>query len=66
MSDAATAPAISDVVEVETLEVSCDGGTPALGHPKVYLHVDPEEGIVCPYCSRQFKLKPDTKIGGGH
>lgn len=65
MSQAATAP-VQETIEVEALEVSCDGGTPALGHPKVYLHVDAEDGVVCPYCSKHFVLKPGAKIGAAH
>ncbi|GAB3455572.1 zinc-finger domain-containing protein [Insolitispirillum peregrinum] len=65
MSQAATTP-VQEVIEVEALEVSCDGGTPALGHPKVYLHVDAEDGVVCPYCSRHFVLKPGAKISAAH
>ena len=44
-----------EVIEVNSLEVACDGGT--LGHPKVYLHIDGDKGeITCPYCSRQYVL----------
>lgn len=58
MSEPATTVADQDTVEVEHMDVACDGGTPALGHPKVYLHVDPESrDVVCPYCSRRFVLK---------
>jgi uncharacterized Zn-finger protein len=46
-----------EVISTDTSEVSCDGGGGALGHPRVYLHIAPEEGeIVCPYCSRTFRL----------
>lgn len=44
-----------DIVEVETMEVSCDGGE--LGHPKVYLALQDGEAE-CPYCDRKFVLKP--------
>ena len=51
-----------EVIEVNALEVSCDGG--ALGHPRVYLHIDPDKGeIVCPYCSRQYVLKLMARTG---
>jgi uncharacterized Zn-finger protein len=47
-----------ETIEVSNLEVSCDGGGGALGHPKVYLHIDPTFGqIVCPYCSRTYVFK---------
>ena len=35
--------------------VACDGGEGALGHPRVYLTVDPDTGFVeCPYCDKVF------------
>jgi len=47
-----------ETIEVSSLEVSCDGGGGALGHPKVYLHIDPSLGqITCPYCSRNYVFK---------
>lgn len=56
---------VTDKVEVESMEVSCDGGTPALGHPKVYLHLDPDShDVTCPYCSRTFVLKAGAHVGG--
>jgi len=46
-----------EVIEVQSLEVACDGGGGALGHPKVFLHIDQDRGeITCPYCSRQYVL----------
>ena len=56
-----------EVIEVTRLEVACDGGIEnqklGLGHPRVFLHIDPDRGdVVCPYCSRQYVLKP----GSGH
>jgi uncharacterized Zn-finger protein len=47
-----------EIVTVRTAEVSCDGGGGALGHPRVFLHIKPEEGeITCPYCSKTFRLE---------
>lgn len=40
-------------------EVSCDGGEGALGHPRVYLHMDDSGQVECPYCDRLFILKRD-------
>lgn len=65
--DTAATPMTADTVEVDSLTVSCDGGTPALGHPKVFLHIDPDEGsVVCPYCSKTFTLKEGADLSGGH
>ena len=45
-----------EVVEVETINVSCDGGGGALGHPKVFLNLV-DGRVICPYCDREFVLK---------
>ena len=53
--------------EVETVtqsRVACDGGT--LGHPRVWLQIDPVEGYVeCGYCDKRYVLKdgPADKAG---
>jgi uncharacterized Zn-finger protein len=49
--------ATDEGIEVESTVVGCDGGGGALGHPLVYLNMDPATEIVCPYCSRRFVLK---------
>lgn len=47
-----------ETIHVQSDEVACDGGGGPLGHPRVYLHIDPDKGsIVCPYCSRTYVLK---------
>jgi uncharacterized Zn-finger protein len=47
-----------ELIEVHALEVACEGVGGALGHPKVFLHIDQEAGrITCPYCSRTYLLK---------
>jgi len=48
-----------ETIEVITTEVACDGGNGPLGHPRVYLHIDHDDGdkITCPYCSRTYVLK---------
>ena len=49
-------------VETHQEEVACEGGGGALGHPRVYLHIDPEIGrITCPYCSKTFLLKQQKR-----
>lgn len=47
-----------EVVETNSLHVVCDGGAGALGHPRIYLDINPDLGqIACPYCSREFLYK---------
>ncbi len=44
-----------EVIEVQSHHVACDGGSGALGHPKVYLEIDHHAGrVACPYCSRTY------------
>ena len=48
----------AEIIIVEASTVACDGGE--LGHPRVFLQVE-ENGTICPYCSREFKLKAGVK-----
>ena len=41
---------------VSSKKVSCSGPDGPLGHPKVYLDMGDNESVVCPYCSKLFKL----------
>jgi uncharacterized Zn-finger protein len=49
-----------EIIRVKTLEVACDGSgeiPAALGHPRVFLRIEPELGYVeCGYCDRRFVL----------
>lgn len=49
-----------EVIEVVDVDVSCDGGGGALGHPKVYLSLANDGRVECPYCDRLFVRKPDA------
>ncbi|WP_299816539.1 zinc-finger domain-containing protein [uncultured Jannaschia sp.] len=52
-----------EVEKVTSLRVACDGGEPGLGHPRVWLTIDPQIGFVdCGYCDKRFELEG----GGGH
>jgi uncharacterized Zn-finger protein len=52
-------PPVRDVVHVDSSSVACDGNGGALGHPRVFLAIDPATGeIECPYCSRRFIYRP--------
>ena len=50
-----------EVFKVKTLQVACDGSgevSPALGHPRVFLRMEPDLGFVeCGYCDRRFVLE---------
>jgi uncharacterized Zn-finger protein len=53
-----------EIIQVTRREVICDGGGGALGHPRVYLHIDADQGeqVTCPYCSRVFKLLVGARL----
>ena len=55
-----------EVVEVEETTVACDGGDGALGHPRVFLHMENTNRVDCPYCGRRFVLKEGAKAASGH
>ena len=50
-----------ETIRTKTLRVACDGSgavPAALGHPRVYLHIDADLGYVdCGYCDRRFLLE---------
>jgi len=40
---------------VTSARIACDGGEGALGHPRVWLQIDPKTGWVeCGYCDKRF------------
>ena len=40
---------------VDSMRICCDGGEGALGHPRVWLSIDPQQGYVeCGYCDKKF------------
>ena len=48
-----------ETIETTSDQVACDGGGGALGHPRVYLHIDHGAGdtVTCPYCSRVYVMR---------
>lgn len=56
-----TPPAPPETEIVTSHRIACDGGEGALGHPRVWLSVDPEKGWVeCGYCDKRFVLAGDS------
>ncbi len=46
-----------ETIEVDDVEVACDGNAGYSAHPRVFLHIDYATGqIQCPYCSRLYVL----------
>lgn len=56
-----TAPPPPETFRISSLQVACDGSgavSPELGHPRVFLRIDPAVGWVeCGYCDRRFVLE---------
>jgi uncharacterized Zn-finger protein len=51
------------VIEIDSMEVACEGDGGPLGHPRVFLHIDKKNGhIQCPYCSRLYVLKGQGEL----
>ncbi len=53
-----------EIISITKDTVACDGDGGALGHPRVYLHIDEEtQEVQCPYCSRLYvKKAPSAKL----
>lgn len=48
-----------ETIYVDDLTVRCDGGEEPLGHPLVYLTLERDGEIDCPYCGRRYIHDPD-------
>ena len=44
-------------IEIDGNHVYCDGGDPALGHPKVYINLDKPGAHDCGYCGLRYVMK---------
>ncbi len=56
-----------EIIEVAETVVACNGGGGALGHPRVFLNLETNGAVDCPYCDRRFVLKAEAvESGGGH
>jgi uncharacterized Zn-finger protein len=43
-----------ETIYIDEMVAVCNGGEGPLGHPRVYLNLEPSGKIECPYCSRLF------------
>ena len=50
-----------EILTVYSEVVSCDGGGGALGHPRVWLNMEGQGQIDCPYCGRRFILAEEQE-----
>ncbi len=61
MTHDSTAHEAPEVVTVHKTRVACDGGQAGLGHPRVWLTVDPAKGWVeCPYCDTRYVYEAES------
>jgi uncharacterized Zn-finger protein len=52
---------ITEATIIDTRKVICDGGDDLLGHPKIFLEINPKiNEIVCPYCGKHFIYQEHT------
>ena len=45
----------AEIVTVTSVNLACDGGEGALGHPRVYLTMKSDH-VDCPYCGKRYVL----------
>ena len=55
-----------EIIEVDRERVGCDGGDGVGGHPLVYLTMDSQGKVDCPYCGRRFIRRPTDRGGEAH
>lgn len=56
---------IVEAKKVDSKNVACDGGGGQLGHPRVFLAIDGNNQVICPYCGQTFVLDP-AKANASH
>ncbi len=57
----------TEIIHVDDRTVACDGGDGALGHPRVFLHIEDRlQARLCPYCSRLYVLNEGAGHASGH
>jgi uncharacterized Zn-finger protein len=65
MPDGAKRPTPTEIITAHARTVACDGGNTALGHPRVFLHIEGTD-VMCPYCSRLYVLAAGAGHASGH
>ena len=54
-----------ETIYIDEMVAVCNGGEGPLGHPRVYLNLEPFGKIECPYCSRLFVNRAASVAGSG-
>jgi uncharacterized Zn-finger protein len=55
-----------ETIYVATEKLYCDGGDGPLGHPRVFLAMNKQGFVDCPYCGRHYVLEAGAKTAQGH
>jgi uncharacterized Zn-finger protein len=55
-----------EVIETDTPQFHCDGGKGGLGHPRVFLTINNQGHVDCPYCGRHFQLAKGASASAHH
>ena len=58
-------PRPTEIIYTDSPRVACDGGRGPLGHPRVFLAIGEEGEVMCPYCSRLYRLRPAAAAAAG-
>jgi uncharacterized Zn-finger protein len=54
----------AETIYIDEMVAACNGGSGALGHPRVYLNLAPLGRVECPYCSRLYVNRALAEAGG--
>ncbi len=55
-----------ETITVDAEEIYCDGGNSDAGHPRVFLAMNKQGFVDCPYCGRHFVLSAGGKKAAAH
>ena len=45
---------------VKERNIYCNGDDKIDGHPKIYLEIDKDDEVTCPYCNKKFMYKENS------
>ena len=45
-------------IRIGVREFNCIGVSPPLDHPHVYLNMEEQDAILCPYCATRYRYDP--------
>jgi len=50
----------NDIVFVNSKRVGCSGSDDSSAHPLIYLKLEKQGSVVCPYCNRAFNIQKES------